>query len=254
MIPKIKPPKGKQYRVKQSRFKALDGTNVCRALVYGSSGAGKDVWMTAFLTDSMRGCYERIYYFSPSCDIDSQMIPLQSYVTDVLHVPPSEKWYYSEWEPDVMFEIMEAQKTKIMQLKKEDVTLLPQICVVINDWADRQEITHAPTNNPITTAYLKGRHWAQSTIICTQRYASVATSIRVNCTHMCLLKSAPTQSIKLFCEEFGNLAGGADNLMKIHEYAIAEPWSFLWCDFTATDNKNVFMLRFERYLTIDNIA
>ena len=166
------------------------------------------------------------------------MIPLKKYVKDVLKVPPSEKWCYSEWEPDVLFEIMEKQKERIMKLKKdEDTTLLPQICVVINDWADRQEITHAPTNNPITTAYLKGRHWAQNTIICTQRYASVATSIRVNCTHLCLLKRASTQSIKLFCEEFGNLAGGADNLVEIYEYAVAEPFSFLWCNFKATETR-----------------
>ena len=42
--------------------------------------------------------------------------------------------------------------------------------------------------------------------------------------------------------------------MKIYEYAVAEPFSFLWCNFKATDNKKVFMLRFERYLTIDSIA
>ena len=37
-VPEIKPPKGKQYKVKQSRFKVLEGTNPCRDIVLGSSG------------------------------------------------------------------------------------------------------------------------------------------------------------------------------------------------------------------------
>ncbi len=98
-VPEIKPPKGKSYRVKQSRFKVLEGTNPCRAIVLGSSGAGKDVWLTSF-TDIMGGCYERIYWFSPSCDVDHQMVRLKKYVKEVLQVPFTEKWCFSEWSPE----------------------------------------------------------------------------------------------------------------------------------------------------------
>ena len=52
----IKPPKGRQYRVRQSRYEALKDTNPCRCVVLGSSGAGKDVWLTSFFTDIMGGC------------------------------------------------------------------------------------------------------------------------------------------------------------------------------------------------------
>ena len=38
--PVIKPPKGRQYKVKQSRYKALADVNPCRCIVLGSSGAG----------------------------------------------------------------------------------------------------------------------------------------------------------------------------------------------------------------------
>ena len=52
--PVIKPPKGRQYKVKQSRYKALADVNPCRCIVLGSSGAGKDVWLTSFFTDIMK--------------------------------------------------------------------------------------------------------------------------------------------------------------------------------------------------------
>ena len=51
------------------------------------------------------------------------------------------------------------------------------------------------------------------------------------------------------------LAGGAENLMKIYEYAINDrPYSFLWCNFKSTDPKKIFMLRFERNLIVDDVA
>ena len=50
------------------------------------------------------------------------------------------------------------------------------------------------------------------------------------------------------------LAGGAENLMKIYEYAVNDrPYSFLWCNFKATDPKKIFHLRFERYLNVEDL-
>ena len=72
---------------------------------------------------------------------------------------------------------------------------------------------------------------------------------------MCVLRSASTQCIKLFCEEYGALAGGGENLYRIHVHAINDrPYSFLWCNFKSTDPKKIFMLRFERYLNVEDLA
>ena len=85
MIPQVKPPSGRQFKVKQSRYKVLDGVNPCRCIVLGGSGAGKDVLLTSWFTDIMRGAYEKIFWFSPSCDIDHQLAPLKKYVRDHLN-------------------------------------------------------------------------------------------------------------------------------------------------------------------------
>ena len=249
----IKPPKGRQYRVRQSRYEALKDTNPCRCVVLGSSGAGKDVWLTSFFTDIMAGAYERIYWFSPSCDVDHQMLYIKKYVEEQLQVPITEKWCYSEWDPGVLWNIMEKQKEHVEELKQKSAThLIPGIAVVINDWADRADITHS-NNNPITSSFIRARHWGQSTYVVSQKLALVSPSIRVNCTHMCVLKLSSTQCVKLFCEEYGALAGGAENLRKIYEYAVNDqPYSFLWCNFRASDPKKIFMLRFEKYLNIED--
>ena len=45
---------------------------------------------------------ERIYWFSPSCDVDHQMKHIKRYVEEQLQVPITEKWCYSEWDPEVL--------------------------------------------------------------------------------------------------------------------------------------------------------
>ena len=96
----IKPPKDKGYKVKQSRYPALSDVNPCRVVVLGGSGGGKDVWLTSYFTDIMRGAYERLYWFSPSCDVDHPFKEIKRYVEDYLKVPITEKWCFSEWNPE----------------------------------------------------------------------------------------------------------------------------------------------------------
>ena len=60
--------------------------------------------------------------------------------------------------------------------------------------------------------------------------------------------------VKLFCEEYGALANGAENLHKIYEYAVNNrPYSYLFCNFRHPDPQKIFMLRFERYLNIEDL-
>ena len=75
MIALVKPSSGIKFKVKQSRNKVLVGVEPCRCIVLGGSGAGKDVMLTSWFTDIMRGAYLKILWFSPSCDIDHQLAP-----------------------------------------------------------------------------------------------------------------------------------------------------------------------------------
>ncbi len=122
MIPEIKPPKGKQYRVKQSRYKVLDGVNPCRCIILGGSGSGKDVFLSSWFTDIMRGAYTKIFWFSPSIDIDHQHQPLRAYVRDHLHWNERKDgpWCFKTWDPQVLKDIMEAAKDEVEELKQNE--------------------------------------------------------------------------------------------------------------------------------------
>ena len=83
----------------------------------------------------------------------------------------------------------------------------------------------------------------------------MAVQCRVNATCLVVLKLNNMGDVKFFCEEYGALANGADNLRKIYEYAVNDrQYSFLFCNLRQPDPKKVFMLRFERYLNIEDVA
>ena len=52
-VPKIAPAKGmRKFEFQQSRYKHLEGMNVCRSLVVGASGSGKGVLLQSLILDA----------------------------------------------------------------------------------------------------------------------------------------------------------------------------------------------------------
>ena len=83
--PEIKPIKLKEFETKQSSY------NHCaqlptRSIIAAPSGAGKTVLITNLILDIYRGCFSRIYIFSPSTSVDYSWKPVKDYIKDVLKV------------------------------------------------------------------------------------------------------------------------------------------------------------------------
>ena len=71
----ITPAKTKEYKCKQSRYAHVPELPM-RAVAYGPSGSGKSVLLQQLILDMYRGCFERIYIWSPSIDIDHVWDPV----------------------------------------------------------------------------------------------------------------------------------------------------------------------------------
>ena len=108
-----------QWTVRQSKYGALCHLNPVRCIVAGPSAAGKGVWLQAMLTDMMRGCYDRIFLFSPSADIDNGWDPVKKYVRDKLGVDErKEPWFFSDWDEKRLWAIIDEQKQVVREQKK----------------------------------------------------------------------------------------------------------------------------------------
>ena len=75
----IKPAKIKEYKCKQSKYEHAPELPM-RAIAYGPSGSGKSVLLQQLILDVFRGCFERVYIWSPAIDIDHVWDPVKKYV------------------------------------------------------------------------------------------------------------------------------------------------------------------------------
>ena len=67
----IKPIHTKEYNVKQSKFAHIGLKLPTRNVILGPSGSGKTVLLQNMIMNIYKGCFERIYIFSPSVHVDS---------------------------------------------------------------------------------------------------------------------------------------------------------------------------------------
>ena len=75
--PEIEPIKIKEYTVKQSKYEVA-GKLPIRSIILGPCGSGKTVLLQNMILNIYRDCFNRIYIFSPSIDVDSSWEPVKN--------------------------------------------------------------------------------------------------------------------------------------------------------------------------------
>ena len=106
--PKITPPKVVEFNVRQSKYELLNKTLPTRAIVCAPSGSGKTVLLTNFILDIYRGCFSRIYIFSPSINVDSNWLSVKQYINNDLKLQETEddKFYYDHYDAEALENII----------------------------------------------------------------------------------------------------------------------------------------------------
>ena len=89
LVPTIEPIKVKQYEVKQSKYPQV-GRLPIRSILLAPSGSGKTVLLQNMILDIYKGCFERIYVFSPSVKIDSTWEPVRKYLNETINLTEDE--------------------------------------------------------------------------------------------------------------------------------------------------------------------
>ena len=119
--PKLDPPKIQEFEVKQSKYEVVNKTLPTRAIICAPSGSGKTVLLTNFILDIYRGCFSRIYIFSPSIDVDYNWNPVKQYISNELKLKETEddKFYYDHYDADALENIIYTQHKIIEYMKKK---------------------------------------------------------------------------------------------------------------------------------------
>ena len=77
--PTIKPIEVKEFTSKQSKYEVV-GKLPLRDIILGPSGAGKGILIANMILDIYKGCFDRVYIFSPSINVDKTWVPVKEYI------------------------------------------------------------------------------------------------------------------------------------------------------------------------------
>ena len=226
LVPKIEPIRVKQYEVKQSKYPQC-GKLPVRSILLGPSGAGKGVLLQNMILDIYRGCFERVYIFSPSINVDGQWSPVKEYLEKAINLKDDEPpLYYDHYDSESLERIIDTQKKITEHLKsKKDTKKLFQILIIVDDFADSPEFSRKSTL--LHALFTRGRHSGISTIVSTQKFTALHPIIRVNATELFVFRLRNYKDLETFLEEVSALID-KKTLMELYQLATAEAYSFLY--------------------------
>ena len=115
--PIITPLKTKQYEVKQSKYEHVSKLPT-RSVINAASGSGKTVLIQSLILDIYRGCFSRIYIFSPSIDIDDTWLSVKKYIDENLTKTEDEQIFFTDLNGETVEKIVKTQKEIIDHQKK----------------------------------------------------------------------------------------------------------------------------------------
>ena len=137
--PKIEPVKIKEYTCKQSKYGDLVPKLPTRATILAPSFSGKTLLISNLILDVYKNCFNRIYIFSPTINIDDNWGPVKKYIAKEIKPREDEKVYFDHYNPEDLQEIVELQYKVIEYQKAHDHKQLFQIAIFIDDFAESHE-------------------------------------------------------------------------------------------------------------------
>jgi ABC-type dipeptide/oligopeptide/nickel transport system ATPase component len=244
LIPKVEPIFTKEFEVKQSKYDVA-GKLPIRSVILGPSGSGKTVLLQSMILDIYRGCFSRIYIFSPSIEVDHVWVPVKKYISEEMKVVHSdeEPIYFDHYDPEALSNIIEVQHKITNYMKKQNKTKLFSILIIIDDFADSPEFSRH--SKLLHALYTRGRHSMISTITATQKFSSLHPLIRVNATELYIYRLRNYKDLETFIDEVSAVAD-KKTLMELYNLATSEPYSFLYVKLTAKTKNDMFLLDLTR--------
>ena len=200
-----------------------------------------------------KGCWARIYVFSPSVDVDSAWLPVKKYVEEGLGVDQQkEQCFFSHWDPAALQSIVDGQKKLVEYQKKQKHRKLHGICIVVDDFADDPRIMHSQTGaaaggSMLNTLFVRGRHLNISTLVSSQKLRLVSSTIRVNLQFLLVWRLRNELELQQVMEEV-SAVHDKKTLLEMYHLAVDEPHSFWYILLTARKPEDMFFLRFEKRL------
>ena len=240
----------KDFTCKQSKHSVMPKLPL-RGVILAPSGSGKTVLLSNLILKMYRGCFERIYVFSPSVNVDQTWEAVKKYQEDVMKVKESDadKLYFDHYNPEELEHIIETQHKVILHMKKQKHSHLFSVLVIVDDFADDPSFSRH--SKLLHSLFTRGRHNSISTIVSSQKFNAVAPIIRVNATFLVVYKLRNAKDLETFLEEISGMIGRKE-LIELYQMATKDPYSFLYINLIAPKLNDTFFITFSKKITFDD--
>ena len=205
-FPKVQPIKLKEYTSKQSKYQQCAKLPM-RSIVLGPSGSGKTILLQNMILDIYEGCFDKIYVFSPSVNLDHTWQPVKEYIKDKLRIKDDDKEdpiYFDEYDSEALMKIMETQMKITDNMKKQKKTKMFQVLIIIDDFADDPRFVRS--SKLLHSLYTRGRHSYISVITATQVFNALHPIIRKNATDLYVYKLRNYKDLESLLDELSAIA------------------------------------------------
>lgn len=248
--PKIEPIRLKEFETRQSKYSIVPQVPF-RSIILGPSGSGKTVLLQNMILDIYKNCFSRIYIFSPSIEVDLTWQPVKQYIEKEMKVQHTEEEpiYFDHYNPEDLIKIINTQHKVIDYQKKHGHKKLFSILIIVDDFAD--DVNFARHSKLLWSLYTRGRHNSISTITATQKFASIAPIIRVNATELFCYRLRNYKDLETLVDEVSAITD-KKTILQIYNMATSEPFSFLYINLRSKDKNNIFHIRFDKRIEIED--
>jgi len=245
-FPKIEPIKLINYTSKQSKYDHCAKLPM-RSILLGASGSGKTVLLQNMILDIYRGCFEKIYVFSPSVYLDGTWLPVKDYIENEMKVKHTKEdlIYFDEYIPSDLEKIIDTQRKITEYMKQQKLKKMYNILIIIDDFAD--DPSFCRHSKLLHSLYTRGRHSMISTCTATQVYNCISPIIRKNATELYVYRLRNAKDLECVIDELSALLD-KKTLLQMYNLAVSEPYSFFSIFLTAKNLNDMFYIRLEKKL------
>jgi hypothetical protein len=235
------------WECKQSRHGHLPKLPA-RGIFLAPSQQFKTTAMVDLILRQYRGCFERIFVFSPSVDIDSAWGPVKEYVRVQLGVRDEEQCFFHEFDHAAINKIVEDQhKLTIRMKEKKGNKKLFNILIVIDDFSDDPSVLHSQGKNVLNTLFTRGRHQNISCWVSAQKLTTISTVIRTQTQFYCIGRMRSQKELQSLLEEI-SATYPVKTLQRLYDLATQQEHGFLYINLST--NPPEFFSQFTHRLTI----
>ena len=208
------------------------------------------VFLVSMILEQYRGCFERIFVFSPSVEVDSAWQPVKDYIRDELGVNTDrEQCWWEDWDEGALRKIIADQKRITQKSKELGLKKLYQVLIVLDDHADNPAVHRKTGDGVLDTLFIRGRHFCINTWVSTQKLRLMSSAVRVNVMFYCVFRLWNQLELDALVEELSAMLP-KETLYSMYQEATREPYSFCFVNLRAP-KEDMFWVRFDRKFVLN---